>query len=217
MLSRRYILPLVLACAAVMSASLSADPAEKREAESAVTDITRLSITPNIEVNTDFIMPTLSELLGEPVDTLGFFDEMAATKANIVEYAKNFLGIRYRRGASGPKAFDCSGFTSFVFKNFGYSLNRASRAQGTQGIAVDIKDAQVGDLIFFSGRRVSSRIGHVGIVIDVNKENGTIKFIHASVGRGIRIENFPDGGYYKRRFISIRRVLGAPEFDLAQK
>lgn len=205
--SNRLILPIVIALAASLATPASADPVELEG------DASELEIA---SVNADVLMPSLEELLGEPVDTLGFIDDMAALKSEIVDYAKNFLGIRYRLGATGPKAFDCSGFTSYVFRNFGYSLDRVSRSQGSQGVEVDLRNAEVGDLIFFSGRRSGKGIGHVGIVIDVDKETGALKFIHASSGKGIRIENFPDGGYYNKRFISVRRILGSPEFDLAQ-
>ena len=45
----------------------------------------------------------------------------------MTDYAAKFLGTRYRRGASGPSAFDCSGFVGYVFKKFGFNLSRSSR------------------------------------------------------------------------------------------
>ena len=46
---------------------------------------------------------------------------------DMLDEAFSHLGARYRRGQSGPGAFDCSGFTSYVFKNMGIDLNRTSR------------------------------------------------------------------------------------------
>ncbi len=156
----------------------------------------------------DFYVPTLEELLGVAIDDSGSNDELEAIKGELVSYAKNFIGTRYRRGAKGPKAFDCSGFTSYVFRKFGYSLGPASHLQGTQGNSVgEVLDAQPGDLIFFSGSRVSSRVGHVGMVVDVDRDKGTVRFIHASISKGVVIDQYPDGGYYSRRFIGVRRVL----------
>lgn len=127
---------------------------------------------------------------------------------DLVDYAKNFIGTRYRRGAKGPKAFDCSGFTSYVFRKFGYNLSPASHLQGTQGESIKLDEVRPGDLIFFSGRGAGSRVGHVGMVVDFNPDNGVVKFIHASTSKGVRIDNYPDGGYYSRRFIGVRRVIG---------
>lgn len=126
---------------------------------------------------------------------------------DMVAFARNFLGKRYRHGAKGPNAFDCSGFTSYVFKEFGYTLNPSSRAQYTQGHKINKEDIVPGDLLFFSGRRAGSRVGHVGMVIDVDPDKKTVKFIHATIGGGVKIDTYPDGGYYGRRFIGARRIL----------
>lgn len=157
----------------------------------------------------DVYMPTLSELLGGPVDGFGAIPSIAeGLESDIVEYARTFIGTRYRRGSKGPKAFDCSGFTSYVFKNFDMTLGASSRVQATQGEAVELADARPGDLVFFAGRRAGSVVGHVGIVVSVD-DNGVLKFIHAATSRGVRIDSYPDGGYYSRRFHSIRRVINA--------
>lgn len=128
-------------------------------------------------------------------------------KDDMVTYAKKFLGKRYRSGGKGPSAFDCSGFTSFVFQYFGFNLLSSSGSQSSQGEVVNIADAQIGDLIFFSGRRGGKRVGHVGMVIEVD-DDGNIKFIHASSSKGVVIQSYPDGGYYSKRFLSMRRIIG---------
>lgn len=159
-------------------------------------------------ISSDFAMPSLSEMLGEDVDNFGDFDFNSAIKDNLVDYAKQYIGTRYRRGAKGPSAFDCSGFTSYVFRNFGYSLSPSSSMQGTQGERVSMDEVEVGDLMFFTGRRGGNSVGHVGMVVDVNRETGVVKFIHASTSKGVVIDTYPDGGYYSRRFLHARRVLG---------
>lgn len=155
----------------------------------------------------DVYMPSLAEMLGSPIDDFGdpFANEMIANE--MIEYAKQFLGTRYRRGAKGPSAFDCSGFTSYIFKQFGIMLSAASRTQSTQGESVKLSDARPGDLMFFSGSGAGKNVGHVGMIVDIDNETGVISFIHASTSKGIAIDNYPDGGYYSRRFISVRRVL----------
>jgi len=127
--------------------------------------------------------------------------------SKMMEYASKFLGTRYRLGATGPSMFDCSGFTSYVFRNFGINLNRTSRMQYTQGTKVKVSEMQPGDLIFFSSASSGrGNVGHVGIVAEVDA-NGSCKFIHASVKRGVTYQKFPDNGYFDRHFIGVKRVI----------
>ncbi len=125
--------------------------------------------------------------------------------AQIIDYAKNYLGRPYRSGGKGPRVFDCSGFTSYIFRNFDIALSPSSRTQYTQGEQISVKDVRPGDLLFFGGRRGGSTVGHVAMAVEVS-DNGTIKFIHAAQ-RGICYDTYPDGGYYSKRFIGARRVL----------
>lgn len=125
----------------------------------------------------------------------------------ILDYAFKFRGVPYRHGASSPRAFDCSGFTSYVFKRFGINLDRRSSTQIYDGRRVSRTDLQPGDLVFFNGRAVNKRIGHVGIVTEVdNNRSGGFKFIHASVSRGV-IESHSSETYYSRRYMGACRVV----------
>lgn len=124
---------------------------------------------------------------------------------DIISYAKQYLGRPYRSGAKGPKAFDCSGFTSFIYRNFDIDLNASSSAQSTQGEKIARGDIRPGDLLFFKGRRKGS-VGHVGIAVEV-EASGNVKFIHAATSSGIRIDNLNDAGYYQKRYVGARRVL----------
>lgn len=114
------------------------------------------------DANGDMIMPSFEELLGEPIDNLGRTGGNEALKDELVSFAKNYLGIRYRRGGKTPKGFDCSGFTSFVFRNFGFSIDPGSRTQALQGKRVSLSQVEVGDLMFFSGRR-GGKIGRAHV------------------------------------------------------
>lgn len=137
--------------------------------------------------------------------------EILAKEMN--DYAAKYLGIRYRLGATGPKAFDCSGFTQNIFRNFGMELNRTARTQYKQGEKVDLDDVKPGDLLFFSGRRVSKNVGHVAMVTNVDEKTGEVEFIHASSSKGIAYQKFPDNGYYSKRYLGARRILGTDGFD----
>lgn len=141
-----------------------------------------------------------------------FFDSNresnTSLERSIIDYAKRYMGCRYRHGAKGPNQFDCSGFTSYVFSHFGYKLSPSSSTQYTQGSPISLSQVRPGDLLFFGGRAGGrSRVGHVALVIDYNQETKTVRFIHASVSQGIRIDQYPDGGYYSKRYIGARRVL----------
>ena len=57
------------------------------------------------------------------------------TGSQIIEKAKDYIGRPYRRGCMGPYAFDCSGFTSFVYKSLNIRLGRSSRDQWQEGLA----------------------------------------------------------------------------------
>ncbi|MDO4160865.1 MAG: C40 family peptidase [Prevotellaceae bacterium] len=127
-----------------------------------------------------------------------------ASVDEMLDEAFSHLGARYRAGMSGPSAFDCSGFTSYVFKNLGIELNRSSRAQYTQGDPVEKENLQSGDLVFFTSPRSGKTIGHVGIVVDVDPMNGSFNFIHAS-RKGVKVSS-SDEAYYSRRYVGARRV-----------
>lgn len=150
----------------------------------------------------------LPNLVAERTFFIGQLDkkaEMFSFADNIVSYSKHYLGLPYRRGSKGPRSFDCSGFTSFVFNNFGYKLSFGCVEQINQGAEVDKEKLQTGDLIFFKGRNVkSSQVGHVGIV--VSNDKGNITFIHAC-NRGVIIDNLDESAYYKPRYVTGRRII----------
>lgn len=129
--------------------------------------------------------------------------ETAAMAADLLKEARSHLGKRYRAGAKGPSSFDCSGFSSYVFNQFGYKLSPSSRAQYTQGTPVKRSELRPGDLVFFTSRRSGKNVGHVGIVVSA-KSDGSFNFIHAA-RTGIKVDNC--AGYYEGRYIGARRIL----------
>lgn len=124
---------------------------------------------------------------------------------DLLSEARTHLGKRYSRGSKGPNAFDCSGFSSYVYRQFGYSLSPSSRDQYTQGEKVERKDLRKGDLVFFKGRSTKGGVGHVGIVVD-SDEKGNFSFIHASTSRGITVSKCSEP-YYASRFVGAKRVV----------
>ena len=124
---------------------------------------------------------------------------------DLLSEAKSHMGKRYSRGSKGPSAFDCSGFSSYVYRQFGYKLSPSSSDQyANEGEKVDRKELRKGDLVFFTSRSSGKNVGHVGIVVSADNEKGTFKFIHASV-RGVRYNDFE--GYYVPRYVGARRII----------
>lgn len=122
------------------------------------------------------------------------------TAKKIASSAYNYLGCKYSYGSSGPTAFDCSGFTSYLYRQFGYSLPRTSSSQGSYGSFVEKQNLVAGDLVFFSNRS-DKKINHVGIYVGDNN------FIHASTNtRGVVMDNL-DSSYYLRNYVTARRIL----------
>lgn len=143
----------------------------------------------------------------EQVEQSALNQKQQSRVQEILDYAFKFKGVPYRHGASSPRGFDCSGFTSYVFKRFGISLDRRSGAQIHDGRRISRSELQPGDLVFFNGRAVNSRIGHVGIVTEVDKnKSGGFKFIHAAVRSGIT-ESHSSESYYSKRYMGACRVV----------
>ena len=116
---------------------------------------------------------------------------------SVVSKAKQYIGSRYVYGGSSPSGFDCSGFTSYVYKQFGVSLNRTAAGQYSNGTAVSKAQLQPGDLVMFG----KSGINHVGIYI------GGGQMVHAAnPSRGVTIDTI-NSGYYANNYVGARRVM----------
>lgn len=116
----------------------------------------------------------------------------------LIKSALAYRGTRYRMGASGRGAFDCSGFTSFLFKQAGEPLPRTAAQQYRVGTPVAKSQMRPGDLVFFKNT-YKRGISHVGIYI------GNGKFVHASSGGGGVRTNSLSESYYQRHWAGARR------------
>lgn len=136
----------------------------------------------------------------------GLSKESIEMITDLLDEARTHTGKKYRSGAKGPLNFDCSGFTGYVFNQFGYKLGASSRNQYSDGIAVDSGDLRPGDLVFFTSPRSKGGVGHVGIVVNADNEKNTFNFIHAAVGGGIEIQK-STSPYYLKRYVGARRII----------
>ena len=119
----------------------------------------------------------------------------------IADYALQFLGYRYVHGGTSPKGFDCSGLTTYVYKQFGYTLNRTCSGQLDNGTPVSMSELQPGDIVIFRKGNSSKKATHVGLYI------GNNQFIHASTAKvGVIINNLSDY-YYTTGFVGGRRIV----------
>lgn len=128
----------------------------------------------------------------------------SATEGNagkLIQFAKTLLGKPYRYATSGPNSFDCSGFTSYCFRQtLGLKLSRSSKDQALAGKQISKDQLKPGDLLFFN--TTGNRISHVGIYI------GDGKMIHASSGSNMKVIISPVfSGWYKSRYVTARRIL----------
>ena len=140
-----------------------------------------------------YIRSDLLELTEKPVGNGG-----GSLGANVVAFAKEYLGTPYVWGGTKPSGFDCSGFTRYVANNFGVYIGRTADDQLDYGYAVD--SLSPGDLVFFERTYGSgARATHVGIYA------GDGYFVHAANG-GVKVTALSDD-YYASRYIGARRIF----------
>lgn len=149
-------------------------------------------------IRSDLLALTEAPKYNSQID-LGEAPVVVTEAQKLVAYAQEFLGTPYVWGGTTTSGFDCSGFTQYVFKQFGYTLKRTAANQLTCGTTVS-GNLQVGDLVFFKNTySTSAAASHVGIYI------GNNMFIHAANG-GVKITSL-DHEYYAPRYIGAQRIL----------
>ena len=132
-------------------------------------------------------------------------EKVLTDEETVIELAKlavSFFGTPYAYGASGPDNFDCSGFTSYVYRQAGCLLNRTAAAQFTgNGVPVEHETLRTGDLVFFREDDSTSAATHVGIYL----ENG--EFIHASSsGSTVTYDSLLDG-WFASHYVGAKRII----------
>jgi len=121
----------------------------------------------------------------------------------IIDDATSKIGSPYRFGGTTNAGYDCSGLVFTSFKKYDLSLPRTSKEMAKEGKIITKSNAQKGDLIFFKTGG-SSQINHVGLIVDVNRDD--IKFVHSSTKKGVIISSITED-YYRKSFVQINRIL----------
>lgn len=124
----------------------------------------------------------------------------SASGNSVAEFAKQYIGYGYVYGGSGPTSFDCSGFTMYVYQQFGISLPHNAVTQSNYGQYVSKENLVPGDLVIFNNYSNTS-IGHAGIYI------GNGRIVHAeNSNTGVTTDTIMSG-YYDTRFVEGRRLI----------
>jgi cell wall-associated NlpC family hydrolase len=122
--------------------------------------------------------------------------------SSLIQYALTLRGIPYVYGGESPATgFDCSGFTTYVFRHFGITLPRKSEYQFGIGVPVSANHLKPGDLVFFHTIPNSPGASHVGIYI------GHGQMINAEVSGGVRVSQVFSPYYWASRYIGARDVI----------
>lgn len=126
---------------------------------------------------------------------------------SIVAFARTLIGTPYLYTSANPaKGLDCSGFITYVFNHFHFTVPRSSVDFTHYGWDIKVEQSKPGDLILFTGTDSTLRIvGHMGIVESIN--NDTLHFIHSTSGKQKGVVITPLGNYYRSRFVKVIRVF----------
>lgn len=125
---------------------------------------------------------------------------MPVSGYDVVEYAKQFIGLPYVWGGNSLKTgVDCSSLVQLVYKNFGLNVSRTTFTQVGEGKAVSLNELQVGDMVFFDNTDKWAGPDHVAFYI------GDGKILHAPrPGSSVKIDTLSS----QEGFIGGRRIAG---------
>ena len=153
----------------------------------------------------DYVQLVDEEAVAEAsvVSSQAYSQESHEKKADVVNTACEHLGVRYVYGGASPSGFDCSGFTMYIYQQFGYSLPHSATSQLGYGTSVERDALQMGDLVFFRDPNVTSKAAsHVGIYI------GGGQFVHASSSStGYVIVSDLSESYFDGYYVGARRLI----------
>lgn len=156
----------------------------------------------NIEERVQEVVTDNKVITEEPKQEVSIESNNTTKGKDVADLALKYKGYKYVVGGKNPESgFDCSGFTRYIFLQFGYSLGNTAASQNNLGVEVERNALKEGDLILFYDD-AKTKIGHTGIYIS----NGD--FIHsANPERGVVIDNINTNSYYNERYIVAKRIV----------
>jgi cell wall-associated NlpC family hydrolase len=125
-------------------------------------------------------------------------------RTDITDYAKKHVGTKYRYGGNSPTGFDCSGFVSYIMRNYKVPVSGPSYSQEKLGKKISKEDAQPGDLVFFRKTK-NGKVFHVAIVY--SNDRGKLTLIHSTSGRGVVMDRLDESSYWKSKVATFRDVV----------
>lgn len=125
-----------------------------------------------------------------------------SARESLIAYANSLQGTPYVYGGKKRSGFDCSGFVSHVYSNQGIVVEGNSNYQATLGKKIPVRNAKVGDLIFFGkGKRIS----HVALV--AKKTRNQLVVIHCTSSRGVVQQDIQNSEYWQPKILFARDVV----------
>ena len=123
--------------------------------------------------------------------------EGSATAKGIIAEASKYMGTAYVWGGNKPSTgFDCSGLTSWSFKENGVTIPRTAAQQYAASTKISASEAKAGDLVFFS---YGKGVAHVGIYL------GDGRMLNAQ-NRGVTIDKL--AGHWSQYIVGYGRFAG---------
>lgn len=129
-------------------------------------------------------------------------------RERLVNYAYSLQGIPYVYGGKSSSGFDCSGFTSYVYKNQGKSLTGNTNMQVEQGRRIPLGQAQKGDLLFFGS---SQKISHVALIVENSADRLVV--IHATSSKGVIQQDITHSSYWQPKILYGVDILGTQDLS----
>jgi cell wall-associated NlpC family hydrolase len=116
------------------------------------------------------------------------------TRDQIIHFAREQIGCKYKTAGKCKTGFDCSGFVIYVYREFEIPMAATAHDQAKLGQSIELENAIAGDLIFFGSAK---QISHVGIISKNTKKD--LSIIHSSSSKGVIEENILNSDYWLRR------------------